>query len=88
MNAQQSVSELHADLSEQERAAWISGDIEKAALLAARIDEADELTRLRAMYWNLRECFPIHSSTRKPDLLQKVSAMCDAINEAGEIGDA
>lgn len=83
MNAQSNLT-----LSEQERAAWVSGDIERAAHIGARMDDADELTRLRAMYWNLRQCFPIHSGTRKADLLEKISAMCDAINAAGEIGDA
>lgn len=88
MNALQSESEYLAELQEKERSAWANGDTEKAELLARLCDDVDELTRLRALYWALCDQFPIHSGARKADILEKVSAIWDAIENAGEVQDA
>ncbi len=78
----------HLDLIERERIAWANGDTAQAAMLGRCADDADELRRLRKMYWDLRQHFPIHSSARKGELLEKIAAIWDAIKEAGDIADA
>lgn len=78
----------YLDLQEKERIAWANGDMAQAAMLARCADDGDELRRLRAMYWTLRDCFPIHSSARKADILEKVKAVWETIEDAGEVRDA
>ena len=76
----------YLDLRERERIAWANGDTTQAALLAKCADEGDELNRLRAMYWALRECFPIRSSDTEAAILAQVKAAWEVIEDAGEIG--
>lgn len=81
-------TESPVNLAEQERIAWANGDTDRAALLARLCGDADELTRLRALYWTLCDKFPIHSGARKADILEKVSAIWDAIENTGDVQDA
>jgi len=74
--------------SELERQAYISGDLARAELLARVEDTDDELQRLRAMYWTLCQLFPVHSSTKKAELLEKLQAAWETLQNAGEVNDA
>ena len=81
-------TESPASLQEAERLAYIAGDTDRAAVLGKLADDADELNRLRAMYWTLCDCFPIQSSEKKADILEKVKAIWETLQDAGEVLDA
>lgn len=62
-------------------------EIERAAMLARLADDADELRRLREMYWVLRDCFPIASGDKNADILEKIKAIQETIEDAGDISE-
>lgn len=74
-------------LAELERATYANGDTERAAMLARLADDADELRRLREMYWVLRDCFPIASGDKNADILEKIKAIQETIEDAGDISE-
>jgi hypothetical protein len=76
-----------ATLSELERQAYIAGDTSRAAVLGKLQDDADELNRLRSMYFALCELFPVHSTDRKVAILEKMATAWDAMQNAGEVSD-
>lgn len=81
-------NESPANLAEAERLAWAAGDTDQAAVLASLTDQANELTRLRQMYWTISESFPIESSAKKQDFIKLAQSTWAAIREAGDVGAA
>lgn len=79
--------DLHdtATLAEAERLAYIQGNTAQAAMLGKLSDDADELHRLRSMYFKLCELFPVHSTDKKALILEKMAAAWEAMLDAGDV---
>jgi hypothetical protein len=73
-------------LDEQERVAWVTGDIEKAAVLAQLADDADELQRLRLFYEAVCKAFPVNSKDTKASMLAALQSIWESIEDAGDVG--
>lgn len=74
-------------LNEAERAAWINGGTDKAALLAKLSDDADELERLRAFYHDVRRFYPLHSSKKKAEFVEAMLGIWECVEDAGEVNE-
>ncbi len=74
-------------IAEAERQSWIAGDTEKASILAKLADEADELERLRAFYYKVREFYPIQHDQKKAELLEALQGIWGCIKDAGEVNE-
>lgn len=77
-----------AAIAERERMAYANGDTVRADSLRQLADQADELQRLRALYWTLCDLYPIESKAKKQEFIDQAVATWDALQKAGDIGDA